>query len=206
MSSCIWRLTYLDLVDGRWPDLANLLDLLDMPNAIVADANLARLPFFLRLLQCEPHQLPLLGPSIGAVDQEKIHVSILASQLLDAIQNALVCRVHVVTGAEDFGRQVDFLALEPRLSQCLSNLLLVCIVLRRVDVSVASLQRCETGFDACLGGRLVDTEAELGDLVRGVRERERGVQAKTSHCGSILSDSRVTMIHASECWVTDSKT
>lgn len=114
-----------------------------MPDAVVADSNLAGLAFFLGLLQRKPHQLPLLRPGIGAVDQEQVDVAVLAGELLDALQDALVCGLDVAPGAEDLGRQVDVLALKAGFAQCLPDLLLVCVVLRRVDVAVAGFQRRE---------------------------------------------------------------
>lgn len=46
---------YLDLVHYRRPDLANLLDLLNMTNSIITNTNFPDLALLFRLLQRKPH-------------------------------------------------------------------------------------------------------------------------------------------------------
>lgn len=164
-----------------------------MPDAVVAHADFAGLALALGLLQRKPHELALLWARVGAVDQEEVDVAVLACELLDALLDARIRRRDVAARAEDLGRQVNVLALQAGFAQCLPDLLLVGVVLRRVDVAVPGFQCCEAGFDAGFGWRLVDAEAELGDLVGRVGEGESRGQAELRHGGHVPCDGvRVT--------------
>jgi hypothetical protein len=173
-----WLCTYLDLIDNRRPDVADLLDLLNVSNSIVAHTDISDLARLLRLLQREPHQFSALLPSVGTVNQEKIHIPILAIQLLHALNDRVICRVDVLSRRQYLAREVDVRAQDLGIFERTTDGGLVVVILRGVDVAIA----CTEGFDARLHagwrGRLVDTEADLWNLELGVRERESGGDAE----------------------------
>jgi hypothetical protein len=157
--------TYLNLVDSWREDFADRLDLLDVLDAVVAHTNVPNDTFLLRLLQGLPHQLPATRSAIGTVDQEQINVSVLASKLFYALDHLFVCRLSVVARAEDFSGDVHLLTRYVALLNGIADIGFIRIVLGRVNVTVSGTERLETRIDTFLGGRKVNTEANLRYLV-----------------------------------------
>ena len=157
--------TYLDLVDSWRPQLPNILDLLDMPDTVIADANVPRFAIRFRLLQGLPHQLPTLFPSVGAVYQEKIHISIFTGQLLDTVLDGLVCRFKIFARREDLGGDIELGTGNSRFANSLANARFVGVILSGVDVAIASFDGGEAGLYAGRRWGLVDAESDLWDLV-----------------------------------------
>ena len=140
--------TYLDLINNRRPDLPNLLDFLDMSDAVIADANIPHLPRLLRLLQRKPHQPSALLPTIRAMYQKQIHISVFSIQLLHALCDHLVRRIDIAAGEQDLGRDEELVARNLGFADSAPDGGLVGVVDCGVDVAVAGLKGFEAGFDA----------------------------------------------------------
>lgn len=176
---------YLNLVYSRYSlGSADGCDFLDMTNAVIANANVARFALALQLLQRLPHELSWACAKVGAVDQEQIDIAVLACELLHALDKLRVRRRGVVAREEDLGRDVDLLAGDFAFLERTPDLGLVLVVLGSVDVAVACLEGLFAGRDAYLWGRLVHAEADLGDVVLGGCQRQTGVYAQGvgRHC------------------------
>lgn len=160
--------TYLDLVNVRRPDSGELLELLDMADAEVADADAPGMALVVQALEGLPHFAAGLGAAAGAVDEEQVDdTAVLGVELAHALQALGVAGVDGAGGAQDLGRQEHVLPRYPGLAHRLPDLGLVAVVLRRVNVPVPVPQRREARLHALLRRRLVHAEAQLRDVVLG---------------------------------------
>lgn len=158
------RGAHFNLVDVGRPDFGVLLQFLNVLNAKVADADTPRLLLVEKLLEGQPHFLSLLGPAVGAMDEEEVDVARVEVELLHALAALGVALVEGVAGLEDLGGDEDIAAGHLGLLHGLADLDLVAVELRRVDVAVPALEGAEAGLDAEVGRGFVDAEAELRDL------------------------------------------
>lgn len=124
----------------RWPYLRPLFHLLDMTHPIITNPNALRFPNLHQLLQRLPHLFPTPLATTRTMDQEQIHIPILAVDLRHTLVAFLIRRVGTSTRREDFRSDKHFLPWDTRLAHGFADLALVAVELRRVDMAVAGLQ------------------------------------------------------------------
>lgn len=157
---------------GR-PDSSEGLQLLDVPYAEVADSDTLGLPLEMESLQSLPHVLATSRALVRAVNQEEVDIVGFRVELLHAVHTRLVDLVRGFSRNEDLGGDVDILPVDSRLLDGLSDLSLIVVELRGVDVPVADLQSSLTRPDTDVAWRFVHSESELGD--RSVTQQSEGV-------------------------------
>ena len=79
-------LTHLNLIDVRRVYLRKTLDLFNMGNAPITDSNAARLAVLKQFLQGLVYLLSSIRATTSSMHQEQIHISILAIDLVYAVQ------------------------------------------------------------------------------------------------------------------------
>lgn len=156
----------------RRPNPRPLPHLLDMPDTIIANPDTLRLPLIHHLLQRLPHLLPCRGPPARTVNQKQIHIPPLAVDLRHALPTLPVRGLGAAARGQDLGGDEDVLARDAGLADGVADFGFVLVVLRRVDVTVAGAQGGQARFGALRAVRLVDAEAEAGDLDGAVGEGE----------------------------------
>lgn len=149
-----------------WPHGRILLELFNVLDPEIAHADALRLSELMQLLEGLPHNLPLCGAWIGAVDEEQVHIATVWIKLSDAVNTLFQRLLHRVLGHKHLGRDVDVLARHCRAVYRPPNLRLVAVELRRVDVAVPVFEGGMAGSGAYRLGRLVHSEAKLRDLGR----------------------------------------
>jgi hypothetical protein len=125
----------LDLIRARRPGGGIILQLLDVPDAEIAHSDGSRLPFFVQLLQGQPHLLALRRAAVRRVDQEQIDVAVRAR--VDgryAVEEGVVCSFYGPETRHDFRGDEDLVSREAGLGECFAYFALVAVELGRVDV------------------------------------------------------------------------
>ena len=93
----------------RWPDARIALHPLNVSDPKITDSNAPRLSLILKSLQGLIHLFDSGRPSTWRMDEKEVDITILAVDLVYTIQALLVCLVRTATGAQDLGRQEDFI-------------------------------------------------------------------------------------------------
>lgn len=133
------RSTNLKLIHLWRPDTRPRSNLLQLRGPPVTHPDTARLALDVQALQALPQLPPLGRRAHRRVDQKQIDVSFLARiQRLDAAQAALVAALHAALRGQDLGRDEELGARNARGAHCGADGGFVAVVLRRVDVPVAS--------------------------------------------------------------------
>lgn len=145
------------------PDLGKRLQLFNLTLAKVANTNSLGLALLVQSLKSSPQGLSALGTRARAVDQEQVDVAALVD-LVHTLDERLVCLLLILSWGQDLGGDEDVLAVNVGLLDSITDQLLVGVVLRTVNVTVASLESSQTRPLASRAMRLVDTETEGGDL------------------------------------------
>jgi len=110
---------------------------LDLSLAKVAHTDRLDLAFLVCLLQWLPHTLDGFWPSVWAMDEEKIHVAVRAARyLLDAVCDAAIGAVKVLSCRQNLGGEEDIGAGYFRLDEGFADLFFIGVVLCTVDVPV----------------------------------------------------------------------
>lgn len=181
----------LDLVGGG-DDLGvgAAEELLEVGDAKVGDANVADLAGADELLHLAPgvDKVPvvvvlLLAGHRRAGPVHQVQVDVVGAQLAQAVGqglgHALVVRV------VELGRQPDLLSRDARLLDALAHFLFVAVRRRRVNVSVACLERCLDGGSNLSGLGLPCSQADGGDLVSRVEGKGATAQLVSQDTGGL---------------------
>mmetsp|Transcript_56463 Transcript_56463/g.89937 ORF Transcript_56463/g.89937 Transcript_56463/m.89937 type:complete len:288 (-) Transcript_56463:212-1075(-) len=126
----------------RWFHRRELQQLLNIARSKVAHSQILDLARFIQLFQLQPRffQSPLI--SDGTVQHIHVHVSH-AQVIQRGIKRIRGNTCAVMMIMRQFRRNHDFVALQAALSDRLSNRFLVVVILRRIDESIASLERLQ---------------------------------------------------------------
>lgn len=106
------------------------------------------------------------------MDQEQINISARSSDLLNALQQLGIGRLDRAGGAENLRRNKDLIAGHTTGAQGLTNLALITVELRGVDVSVSHVQSFEARLDALSGGGTVDAKTQARNALAAIGKRE----------------------------------
>lgn len=178
---------YLPLADvDRAPDAGGLyvvLELVQVVDAVVGDADGADPALLLGLGEGPPGAAPGLLPAVGGVDQVQVDVveARLEEGRLDGFLGLLVAH----GPRRDFAREEDLLPLQTRRPDRVGARLFVAVRPGRVHVSVARLEGVQDHRLAVGGGGVVDPVPQRRDLVARVHG-VRGVDVELGGGGGGL--------------------
>ena len=161
----------LDLVDGR--DHTGLIDDLAQVGVVeVGDANRSRAAFLAQADECAPRVEVDIAGRRRPVDE--IEVNLVDAKQARALVEGAQGLVIAMVGVPHLRGHEDVVAVKLAATQRLTDAALIVVEVRRVDVSVADLERLHGRVDDDIVRHLPDAESDDGDGAAVVHLDERG--------------------------------